>query len=126
MATARIRLPFYVEGGDASADIVGNWINIEGLDNVAFQAVWSDGVAGTFVIEVSEDERQTDAKTNVPSGRLGPTALTYSGSPTPSGTAGSFYFTLTQVGAPWIRLRFVADGGGSTGTLNVGASAKGL
>src|SRR5690349_11016821 len=116
MATARIRLPFYLEDADASADITGNWINIEGLDNVGFQAKWGSGVTGAFAFDVSEDERQTDAKTNVPSGRLGPTELTLpdsmtGASATPSGTAGSFYFDFNQLSAPWIRMRFVKGSG---------------
>lgn len=126
-----IRNPHYISAGDMSTtSVVGPWLNIEGLDNIGFQAVWTGGT-GTFLVEVSEDKGVCSDDTGLlaPDGRLGPSALTLPASMVvaaalPAGTAGNFYFDFNQITATWIRFSYVKTSG--TGTLNVGASAKGI
>jgi hypothetical protein len=125
--------PFYISNGDATANIVGPWLFIEDFQNIGFQAKW-DTSTGTFTFEVSNDDKAPpgeNAGPVAPSGRLGPVALTLPASmtvaaATPSGTAGGFYFGFNQIEARWMRMSFVAAGGGSTGLVNVGASMKGI
>jgi len=124
--------PLYLDAEDASANITGDWLFIEDFTNLGFQAVWTEDVDGTFLFEVSNDDKAPVVTPGVvaPSGRLGPSPLTLPDSMTvdaaiPAGTAGNFYFGFNQIEARWFRMSFVA-GDGSGGTLSVGASLKGL
>ena len=93
--------PFYISDGDATDDIVGDWLFIEDFENLGFQATW-DTATGTFLFEVSNDDKAPpgeNAGPVAPSGRLGPSALTLPASMTvadaiPAGSAGSFYFRI--------------------------------
>ena len=122
----------YILAGDASGNVVGDWINLAGLDNVSFQAVWTGTPTGAFLFEVSNDAPASDTTvagkpTTQPDGRLGPSALTLPASMTvaaaiPSGTAGDFYFDFNEMSAHWIRMSFISTSG--TGALSVGAFGK--
>jgi hypothetical protein len=125
--------PFYISAGDGSADITGDWLFIEDFENIGFQAKWAVNVVGSFVFEVSNDDKAPpgeNAGPVAPSGRLGASALTLPASMTvaaavPAGTAGNFYFGFNQIEARWMRMSFTHTGG-SSGLVNVGASLKGL
>jgi hypothetical protein len=117
MAKNRIRDPYYLNAFDTSGgNAVGKWLRIDSLDNIGFQAVWAAGVKGTFLVEVSNDDYLSDRQTNLPDGRLGPSALTLPTSmtgadATPDGsTAGDFYFGFNQIEALWIRFSLTSTG----------------
>lgn len=127
----RISIPAYIPGVAANmvATITGGWINIEGIDNISFQALWTGTPTGTFEFDVSNDGPIDDAQTNKPSGTLGATALTLPSSMTvaaavPSGSGGNFYFDFNQLSAKWIRMKYVL--GSSTGQLSVGVFGKAI
>ena len=127
----RVSLPTYIPpvAANMAGSITGGWINIVGLDNISFQAVWTGTPTGTFEFDVSNDGVLTESQTGVPTGTLGPSALTLPTSMTvaaaiPSGSVGNFYFDFNQLSAHWIRMKYVV--GSSTGQLSVGVFAKAL
>lgn len=132
-----IKAPHYITAGDASADVVGKWLDITGLDNIAFQAKWTGTPTGTILVEVSEDAgvitQTAGVPTNQPDGRLGASALTLPASmlvtaAVPGGGAGNFYFDFGAnygpIAAPWIRFTYKSTSG--AGAISVGASGKSI
>ena len=128
----RISLPTYLSAKSSATAFNGAWVNIDGIDNVSFQAVWANGVHGVFGFDVSNDGPLSDAQPGQPSGTLGPTPLTLpssmtGASATPSGSgASSFSFEFTQMSEKWIRMNWTPDGGGSSGNISTGVSGKAI
>jgi hypothetical protein len=103
-----------------TSTITGTVVNIQYMDNIGVQFVWTGTAVGTFYVDVSADHRQ-DANGNVTNtGTWIP--MSFSTTPVASGTASSIYLDINQVSSPWIRPRYV--NASSTGTLNAWVTGK--
>lgn len=100
--------------GDATSTVV----NIQDFDDVAVEFVWTGTPTGTFEVDCSldYDSQVAGSGTWVP--------LPLSPAPAAAGAAGSILIDLTQLGSPYLRVRYLHSG--STGTLDVYAFAKAL
>lgn len=119
-----ISKPRYIDGVSMGADAVGGWINIRGVSDVSFQAVWTGDAVGPFVVEVSNDGN-ANIKGEAPSLNLGATALTLTAAQQaafPAGSGSNFLFEFRQMAVSWIRFWF--DRSSGTGTLKVGMTGK--
>lgn len=87
---------------------------IQYLDNIGIQLNWTGTPNGGAVVQVSADYAR-DSLGNVTNAGNWNT-LSVSANAAPAGSASSFYYDITQVSAPWIRLVYTNTS--STGTLN--------
>lgn len=108
---------------DASVTIVTKATGIQYLDNVIFQANFTGTPVGTLTVEVSLDYNQ-DAEGNVLATGHWVTVQLTPGTDASLAVSGanSYVFNITQLGAPWVRLRYTAASG--TGTMTAYISAK--
>lgn len=85
----------------------------------SFQVIWTGTPTGSFVVEVSNaDSDRSGATSNwVDISSLITPTLT-----APAGSAGSMYINLDNIGAKYVRIRYVATSG--TGVLNVWGCGK--
>lgn len=102
-----------ITAGDMSANITSTVTNIGYVDNVGIELSWTGTPTGTFTVEVSVSYEQDSQGNVINAGSWN--ALTLNPTPTASGSAGSFYISLNQIEAPWIRVRYVRTSG--TGVL---------
>lgn len=92
--------------------------NIQFLDNIAYQAVWSAGSTpvGVLSVEVSIDyDPQQNNAGNWDTLVLPVTAAV-------SGNSGTLSIALQQLSHPWVRLKYTRTSG--SGTMNAFLSAK--
>lgn len=103
----------------ASATITSAVTNIQFLDNVGYQFVFTGSPVGEITIEVSIDHSENSQGVVSTAGTW--TALTLT--PTASvSAAGNIYVDLNQLSAPWVRAVYTKTSG--TGTLNAYLCAK--
>lgn len=124
---ARFRKPAYIEAADMAEAVVGEWLNIEGIDNVSFVASWTGDPTGTFYAEVSNDSA-ADQRNLEPSGRVGAALITVpTGVTNPAGNDGSTRIAFSNIPERWMRLGYTPDGGApGEGVLDVAAAGKGV
>lgn len=96
-----------------SGNITSAVTNIQYVDNVGCELSWTGTPTGTFTVEVSVSYEQDSQGNVINAGSWN--ALTLNPTPTASGSAGSFYISLNQIEAPWIRIRYIRTSG--TGVL---------
>jgi hypothetical protein len=117
-STKKVILPIQiVTSGDMSANITQGTTavttkpvtNIQFLDNIGIQFVWTGTPTGQFFVDVSLDNANWDTLS------ITPTILA-------SGSASSAYVDLNQMSATYLRVRYVVTS--STGTLNAYLTAK--
>lgn len=94
--------------------------NIEGLDNVGIQLVWTVAPVGTFSVQVSADYAQDYLGNVTVAGNW--VTVTLSPAITASGTADTAYIDMSNLSAPWIRVVYTRTSG--SGTLNGYITAK--
>jgi len=111
MSGRKSQLPPYpvISAGDMSMNITGPVTNIQYLDNVGLQLVFTGTPTGTFFVDLSLDQTNW-------------TPITFSASPVASGSAGNIYLDMNQLSAPYIRVRYVASSG--AGSLNAMITSK--
>lgn len=109
-----------VINGSMAGSLTSAVTNIEFLDNIGIQAIWSSGSTpvGTLQVEISIDYAQ-DTFGNVTNPGTW-TSLTTTASV--SGNTGNVYFDINQISSPWIRLTYVRASG--SGTLNAYVTGK--
>ncbi len=88
----------------AEASIVSAVTCIQWLDNVGIQLNWTGDPTGTFAVEVSADYAQDYLGNVINAGNWN--ALTLSPTPEAAGEAGSVYIDITQMSAPWLRVKY--------------------
>lgn len=103
-----------------SGNITSTVTNIEFLDNIGIQLVFTGTPTGTFAVQLSIDHAQNQQGVVSVAGTWTP--ITFSSTPAATGAAGSIYLDLNQLSAPWMRVVYTF--GSSVGTLNSFISAK--
>lgn len=108
-----------IDAQSMGASVTSSPTQIQFLDNVCYQVIWSAGSTpvGTLSVEVSVNY---DPQVNPDTSTW--TALTLPVTPSVSGNSGSFILDLNQLSMPWVRLKYVRSSG--SGTLNAYISAK--
>lgn len=88
--------------------------NIEMLDNIGVQVIWSAGSTpvGVISVEVSMDYDQDTLGNVVNAGNW--IALTLDPAANVSGNTGQIYVDLNQLSAPWIRVKYTRTSGTAT------------
>jgi hypothetical protein len=92
-----------------SANITSAQTNIQYLDNVGIQFIFTGTPTGNFFVDLSLDQVTW-------------TPIIFSGQPAASGSDGNVYLDLNQLSSPYIRVRYVEVSG--TGTLQVYITSK--
>lgn len=98
-----------VSAGDMSGNITSSSIQIQFLDNICIQAIYTGTPTGTFSVEGSLDNSNWVALATAPS-------------PNPTGSAGSSLVQYSNQSIVYIRLKYTVSGG--TGTLTAYISGK--
>lgn len=101
-----------ITAGDMSGNITSVVTNIGYVDNVGCELSWTGTPTGTFSVEVSVSYEQDSQGNVINAGAWN--ALTLNPTPVASGSAGSFYISLNQLEAPWIRVRYTRTSGSGT------------
>lgn len=106
-----VLLPYTaLNGVDMASSHTSAAINIQYLDNVGIELVWSGASpTGTIAIQVSLDNT---TYITIPSVSV-----------SPGGSAGNAYIDLNQLSAAWVRIAYTTTGG-SVGTLTATVGAK--
>lgn len=103
-----------IVNGDMSGDVTSSVTNIEFIDNVGVQLNFTGTPTGTFKIQVSADYKQNSQGVVTNAGNW--IDLSFSTTPSASGSASQIYIDMTQLSAPYIRVKYVRASG--SGTLN--------
>ena len=121
MSATKSNLPAYklIVNGDMSADIVSSATNIKIQDNIGFQLVWTGTPVGSFSAQMSFDHEEQNGVVVTPGNWID---IIQSTVITASGSADKGIMNLTQLTAPWIRVKYTATSG--TGVLNAWVGAK--
>lgn len=109
-------------GNMASATITSAVTNIEGLDNIGLQLVWTGSPVGTFAFQISADYAQDFLGNVTNTGNW--VAISTTPNIAAAGSADTAYVDISQLSAPWIRVVYTKTSG--TGTLNGYITAKQL
>jgi len=109
-----------ITDGDMSGDVTSIITNIQQLDNIGFQVVWTGTPVGSFDIQVSLNYTQDEWGNVQNAGDWSSIGLTPA--PAAEGSADSAYIDINQISAPWIRLIYTRTSG--TGTLQGYVTAK--
>lgn len=109
-----------VNGNMASATITSAVTNIEFLDNIGLQLVFTGAPVGSFAVQVSASYDQDSLGNVLNAGTW--TAITLTPAPIASGAGGDIYIDINQTSSPWIRVVYTKTSG--TGTLNSFITAK--
>lgn len=112
-------LPSYktVTSGDMSADITGTPTNIQYLDNICIQCVFTGSPVGTLIVQGSATYQQNPTTHVQTVAGTWSTLTSYAVT-----TAGDVLFDLNQLSFPWVRVIYTFTSG--TGTLNATVSGK--
>lgn len=103
----------YLTSADISSDVAGDWIDVSNLTKVSFSFVWSGtSPVGDLFVQVANDPDYSDAQN-----------VTLSATLSVSGNSGTHFADLTEIGARFVRLRYVATSG--TGSADSWIMAKG-
>lgn len=102
-----------ITSASMGADVTSAVTNIQMLDNIGFQVVWTGTPVGSFDVQVSLNYTQDEWGNVSNAGDWSSIGLTPA--PSASGSAGSAYIDINQISAPWIRLVYTRTSG--TGTL---------
>lgn len=109
-------------GNMASASITSSATNIQYLDNVCIELIFTGTPTGAFEVQGSVDYQQ-DANGNITNaGHWVP--ITLPSSPVASGVAGTILIDMNQLSFPYIRVVYTRTSG--SGTLNAYIGAKQL
>lgn len=104
----------------STATITSVVSNIEFLDNIGIQLVFTGAPVGTFAVEISADHAQDQMGNVTVAGNWVP--ITLSPVPSASGSADVIAINITQQSFPWMRVKYTRTSG--TGTLNGFICAK--
>jgi len=103
--------------------------NIQFLDDVGYQFVWTGSPVGTIAVQVSADYAQDFSGNVTNSGNWTPITLSYlsggsfvNSQSIPTSVGSPVYLDLALLSAPWIRAVYTNSSG--TGTLTATITAK--
>jgi len=97
-----------------AADATSPATNIQFMDNIGVQLHFEGTPTGEFFVEVSIDHAQDSQGVVTTAGHW--VAISLPEAAVASGADGDIYIDMTQLSAPWIRVRYARASG--TGTLN--------
>jgi hypothetical protein len=100
-----------ISAGDMTGSLTSSVTNIQCLDNICIQAIYTGTPTGTFSVEGSLDNVNWVALSTAPS-------------PNPTGSAGSSLVQYSNQSIVYIRFKYTASS--STGTLNAYISGKAI
>lgn len=109
-----------VNGDMSLTSITSKITNLQFLDNVGLQLVFTGSPTGTFDVEVSASYEQDSLGNVINAGTWTP--ITLSPVPEATGSAGNIYIDINQTSSPWIRVVYTKGSG--SGTLNSFITAK--
>jgi hypothetical protein len=105
-------------GNMSASSITSLATNIQYLDNICLEMVFTGSPTGTFSVQGSVDYQQ-DANGNVTNtGNWVP--ITLSPAPVASGSAGSILIDMNQLSFPYIRVVYTRTSGSGSLTVNIG------
>lgn len=114
-----------LKDGDMSlSSLTTSYTNIQGLDNVGYQVVFTGAPVGTFSVQISADYQPGKSPNSNPINAGNWITLPLSPAITASGSGDAAFIDLNQLGAPWIRLVYTKTSG--TGTLQAYVMAKAI
>lgn len=102
-----------ITNGAMTGDITSVATNIEFLDNIGIQLNFTGSPTGSFDVQISADHQEVNGNVTVAGNWVD---LVLSPAPAASGSADSIYIDMTQLSAPWLRVKYTFSSG--TGTLN--------
>ena len=109
-----------INAAPLAATVTSSAVHIMYLDNIGIQFVWTGTPTCTLNVLVSN---QTAVGSNPPTPVSSSfTTLTLTGVTNPSGSSGTFWIDLNQLGAEWIEAQYASCSG--SGTLSAYLSAK--
>lgn len=123
MSGRKNTLPAYqiITAGDMStASITSAISNIQYLDNISLQLIWTGSPVGTFAVQGSLDHSQ-DSLGNVTNAGTWD-GLTLNPAPAAIGSAGHILLDLNELSFPWIRVVYTKTSG--TGSLTAWIGGK--
>lgn len=103
-----------------AASVTSAAVNIQYLDNVGIQLVWTGTPSGTFAVQFSLDFEKDSLGNILNAGTW--TAIDLDDVPTASGSAGNWYLDMNQISSPWIRIVYTRASG--TGSLSAYVTGK--
>jgi len=126
MAAKTFIKPFKVlASGDMSqTSLTSEITSIQGVDNIAYQFVFTGTPTGTFTIEVSADYAPGTGPNSEPANSGHWDTLPITPALVAVGADGSVFVDLNQMGAPYIRAVYTKTSG--TGSLNIFITAKAI
>jgi hypothetical protein len=118
MSRKNVLTPFAaINAGDASeTTLTSTYVNIQYLDSIGFQCVWTGTALGTFDVQVSNTYNPETATAGTW------TSYTVTDFPEPDGSAGNGVATVTSCPFAWLRVVYTKTSG--TGTVSVIISGK--
>jgi hypothetical protein len=125
---AREFKPDYIDVAGGAADVVGPWLNVEGVDNLSFHVQWASADAiGVFKIEASNAGPVVDASTRQEQPAATPAAhVIYTEATTnPASNNGTHIIPLTDRAERWVRFWYDRTSGTLT-ALDVAFAGKGI
>lgn len=126
MAAKTFLKPFKVlSSGDMSQDSLTSEItSVQGVDNIAYQFIFTGNPIGVFTIEVSADYAPGTGPNSAPAnpGHWDPLPITPA--MVAAGTDGSVFVDLNQMGCPYIRAVYTRTSG--SGSLDMIITAKAI
>lgn len=101
-----------ITAGDMSGNITSAVTNIQYVDNVGIELSFTGTPTGSFAVEVSVSYEQDSQGNVINAGSWN--SLTLNPTPVASGAPGSYYISLNQIEAPWIRVKYTRTSGSGT------------
>ena len=108
-----------IDAQSMAGDVTSSVVGIKFTDNISIQMSFTGTPTGVFDVQVSNDYDP-----NLPTQTATWSSLTLSATPVASGSGDSILMDLTQVPAPFIRVKYTRTSG--SGTLNATIAAKGI
>jgi hypothetical protein len=126
MAAKTFIKPYKVlSSGDMSqSSLTSSITSIQGVDNVVYQFIFTGTPTGVFTIEVSTDYAPGVGPNSEPANPGHWVTLPVTPALVASGTDGSVFVDLNQMGSPYIRAVYTRTSG--TGVLNIIITAKAI
>jgi hypothetical protein len=120
--------PDYIDVAGGAADVVGAWLNVEGVDNLSFHVQWASADAiGVFKIEASDAGPVVNDSTRreEPGATPAPAVIYTEATTNPASNNGQHIISLTDRAERWVRFWYDRTSGTLT-AMDVAFAGKGL
>lgn len=124
---ARVKKPKYISATSMGATVNGEWLNVEGIDDLSFHIQWASANAvGVFSVQGSNAGPLLDSSTRRagPAATPSPVTIYTEATTNPNSNNGTHFIPLTNNAFAWVRFIYTRTSG--TGTLNVAFMGKGI